>query len=331
MIHKASASLTFLLVCALFSASAHAERRGALVTDSSSSGKLVRVSLGTNVGMQAGDPVLFSAGSKKIAAGRVFRADERSSIIVVLEKYSAETPTLDNEYELLYGEPFPEAANLPDYVVDREEEEDNPGNERFFEKDGEEITPELDDDNYTPEVTLRPKLPEPRTYSPHNITVGLALYRNRTLPTPSTTNNDDPKQSSYTTYQGYTVRYAYTFKTHYWLKSSTAALMSVEGSFGVYNFDHKFTEDEMASIRVIPLGLNLRYLVELSKLFRIYPYVGYHYNLVSAVRGPIVHLENIRGGQLYGGAGAQLVMSNALDARIQAGSDGFLGGVVVKF
>lgn len=331
MIHKASASLSFLLMFALFSASAHAERRAALVTDSSTSGKLVRVSLGANVGMAAGDPVLFSAGSKKVAAGRVFRVDERSSIIVVLENYSSETPTLDMEYELLYGEPFPEAANLPDYVVDREEEEDNPANERFFDKSGEELSPELDDDSYTPEVTLRPKLPEPRTYSPHNITVGLALYRNRTLPTPTTTNNDDPKQSSHTTYQGYSIRYAYTFKTHYWLKSSTVALLSVEGSFGVYNFEHKFTADDSAAIRVIPLGFNLRYLVELSKLFRLYPYIGYHYNLVSAVRGPIVQLENIRGGQLFGGAGAQLVMSNAMDARLQAGSDGILGGVVVKF
>jgi hypothetical protein len=331
MIHKASASLTLLLLCSLFAQPAQAERRETLVTDSSTSGKLVRVNIGARAGIAAGEPVLFSAGSKKIAAGRVFRADERSSIVVILEKYGSESPTLDMEYELLYGEPFPEADNLPDYVADREEEEDNPANERFFDKEGEELSPELDDDNYTPEVTLRPKLPEPRTYSPHNITVGLAMYRNRTLPTPDTTNNDDPKQSSYTTYQGYSIRYAYTFKTHYWLRSSTTALISVEGSFGVYNFEHKFTDDEMASIRVIPLGFNLRYLVEVSKLFRLYPYAGFQYNLVSAVRGPIVYLENIRGGQLFGGAGAQLVMSNSLDARLQAGSDGLLAGVVVKF
>lgn len=343
MIHKASASVTLLVLLGLFAPDARAERRMVQVTDSSSSGKLVRVNVGLNSGMRAGEPVLFSAGSKKVAAGRVFRADEFSSIVVVLEKYGPESPIVEADYELLFGEPFPEAANLPNYVTDREEEEDNPANERFFEDKSEETTPELDDDNYTPEVSLRPKLPEPRTYSPHNITVGVGLFRNRTLPSTTTTNAGDPSQSSYSMYQGYTVRYAYTFRTHYWLKSSTAGLVSVEGSFGIYNFSHTLSAGaNPVSVRVIPLGLNLRYLIEVSKLLRLYPYAGFQYNVVGATMGTtragatsntgdLGRLENIRGSQLFGGAGAQLVMSNALDARVQGGTDGVLAGVVVKF
>jgi hypothetical protein len=337
MIHKASGSLALLLALCLFAPGARAEHRSILVTDTSTSGKLVRVNVGASSGLMAGDPVLFSAGSKKIAAGRVFRADENSSIVVVLEKYGPESPILDTDYELLFGEPFPEAANLPDYVADREEEEDNPGNERFFDKNGEELTPELDDDGYTPEVTLRPKLPEPRTYSTHNITVGLAFFRNRTLPTPDTTNNDDPSQSSYTTYQGYTIRYAYTFRTSYWLKFREPALISAEASFGVYNFDHEFPASEsypngtIANIRVIPLGMNLRYLVAVSKFLRLYPYIAFQYNLVTGKDAASSQLDNIRGGQLLGGAGAQLVVSNSIDARVQGGTDGILGALVVKF
>jgi hypothetical protein len=233
--------------------------------------------------------------------------------------------------ELLFGEPFDEAVNLPDYVVDREDENDNPGNERFFEAEAEENSPELDDDNYTPEVTLRPKFPEPRLYSTHNLTVGLSLFRNRALATAADPESQDVDDNDYTTYQGYTIRYAYTFRTHYWLRSRAAALLSLEGMFGVYNFNHTFPDSRVAQVRVIPLGANMRYMVEVSKLFRLYPYVGYQYFVVSAVNGTLDQLEPIKGGRLFGGAGAQLVMSNAIDARLEAGSDGIMGGIVVKF
>jgi hypothetical protein len=249
----------------------------------------------------------------------------------VIEKYGAETPTAESDYELLFGEPFDEAVNLPDYVVDREDENDNPGNERFFQAEAEENSPELDDDNYTPEVTLRPKFPEPRLYSTHNLTVGLSLFRNRALATTADPESEDVDDNDYTTYQGYTIRYAYTFRTHYWLRSKAAALLSLEGMFGVYNFDHTFPDSRVAQVRVIPLGANMRYMVEVSKLFRLYPYVGYQYFVVSAVNGTLDRLEPIKGGRLLGGAGAQLVMSNAIDARLEAGSDGIMGGIVVKF
>jgi hypothetical protein len=330
MIHKGSICLIFLAF-ALWGAEARAERRSVHVFEASSSGRLVRISIGSSAGLKTGDPVLFSAGGKKIAAGRVFRAESGSAIIAVLERYGDETPTAELDYDLLFGEPFDEAANLPDYVIDREEERPNPANERFLVRRQEETSPELDDDNYTPEVTLRPRFPDPRTYNTHNITIGLSLFRNRALPTADQPSPLAQRQSSYTTYQGYSVRYAYTFRTHYWLRTQAPALVSVEGTFGVYNFDHTFPDERIAQVRVIPLGMNLRYLIEVSKLFRLYPYLGYHYNVVSAVNGNLTQLEAIQGGRLLGGAGAQLVMSNTIDARLEGGSDGLMGGIVVKF
>ena len=186
MIHKASwfpmktAALSAVLAC--FSFNARADRRSIVVIDASSSGQLVRVSVGGKQGIMLGEPVLFSAGSHRIAAGRVIRVQDSNAVVAVLEKYGTESPGPDADYELIYGEPFPEAANLPDYIADREDERDNPANEKFWVKSDEDTTPELDDDSYTPEISIRPKFPVPRTYNPHNITVGLNVFRNRTLP-----------------------------------------------------------------------------------------------------------------------------------------------------
>jgi hypothetical protein len=329
MIHKLRSPLLILPFLAAFYVSpAWAERRSVMVVDSSTSGRLVRVNIGSLAGLKPGEPVLFSATNKKIAAGRVVRTDDGSAIVAVLEKYGAESPMLETDYELVFGEYFDGAANLPEYVADREEEIDNPANERFFEKDENNSSPDLDDDAYTPEVTLRPKFPEGRTFNPHNLTIGLALYRNRALPTADVSDSDE---TGYTTYTGYTFRYAYTFRTHYWLRIKAPALISVEAGFGIYNFEHTMPDQRVAQVRVTPLSFNVRYLVEVSKLFRLYPYLGYQHNIVGAVDGDLESLENIRGGRLMGGAGAQLMMSESMDARLEGGSDGIMGGVVVKF
>jgi hypothetical protein len=251
--------------------------------------------------------------------------------VAVLEKFGAESPTVQSNYDLLYGEPFDEAADLPNYVADRNEAPQNPANETFLQADNRKQGPELDDDDYTPETVLRPKLPEPRTYSTHNITVGLEMFRNRALPTVSDPDPEGTVNNTYTTYQGYTVRYAYTFMSSYWLQSKTPALLSVEGSFSVYNFEHTFPDSRTADLRVVPLGFNVRYLIGLNKLFRIYPYVGFQYNIVSASDADPGYLTNIEGSRLLGGLGAQLVMSKDIDARLEAGSDGLMGGLVVKF
>lgn len=336
MIHKGRAVATALLL-GILPTLAFAERRSAVVLESSSSGRLVRISLGASSGLVFNDPVLFSASEKKVAAGRVIRLAENHAVVAVLEKYGEEGVNVESDYELLYGEPFPEAANLPDYVVDRESEPDNPANERFFTKAPEEISPDLDDDGYTPEVTLRPRLPVPRSYSPHNLTIGLALFRNGALPTELNPDVDAPGQSSYRFYQGYAIRYAYSFRTHYWLKTKMPAVLSVEAMFGVYNFEHTFPataeapEVRTASVRVFTPGANVRYMVEVSPLFRLYPYVGYVFNLASAAGGNLNDLQGIKGGRLIGGAGAQLVVSENIDARVEGGSDGVLGGLVVKF
>ncbi len=319
----------FLLFC---SSLALAEKRNILILDSSTSGRLVRLNVGALAGLRLRDPVLFSEGDKKIAAGRVIRVDEGSAIVAVLEKYGQEMPLLDRGYDILYGEPFDEADHLPDYVADREQETDNPANERFLEKDSQELSPELDDDNYTPEVTLRPKLPEPRTYTPHNITVGVEFFRNHNLSTPENP-EIDPTKTAYTFYQGYTVRYAFTFMTHYWLRVRTPALLSAEASFGVYNINHKFStaQGRATEIRVMPLGFHLRYLLEVNKLLRLYPYAGFQYNMVSATNGRAGNLSGLTGSRLSGGAGAQLVMSTSVDTRLEGGSNGIMAGLVVKF
>jgi len=339
MIHK---SLLAFALAALLAQDAHAEKRNVVVLDSSTSGRLVRLSIGARQGLVLGEAVLFSSSTVKVAAGRVIRVEDTSAVVAVLEKYGSEQPRVDTDYVLLYGEPFPEAENLPDYIVDREDERDNPANERFWEKNAEEGTPELDDENYAPEIALRPKFPQPKTYSPHNITVGLQIFRNRALaaagPDSTETVNEPGTSSSHTTYNGYSMRYAYTWRSNYWLKSTSAALLSAEFGVGMYNFDHTFPSGirpdpnaDVTQIRVIPIHIELRYLLEVSRLLRLYPYVGWQYNLVSAVNGSLVGLEPLMGGRLLGGAGAVLVMSNTIDLRIEGGSDGVLGGLVVKF
>ncbi len=327
-------TLLFLLFCP----STWAEKRSVLVTESSTSGKLIRVTLGSNAGVIQGEPVLFSDGSAKVAAGRVIRVAPNFSIVAVLEKYVEEGPAPESNYEMLFGEPFDEAENLPDYVADREVELDNPANENFMEKRDFEESPDLDDDDYTPEIALRPELPVPQTYSRHNLTLGIKFFRDRALPSPTNPNLNANSSTDFSVYQGYAFRYAYSFKTHYWLKMRTPALLSAEFMLGVYNFEHTFPDNRTVQIRVIPVGFNLRYLLEVNKMIRLYPYIGYQQNVVSTFEGGPSssaatnnNASAIKGGRIVGGAGAQLVMSESMDGRFEGGSDGVLAGLVVKF
>lgn len=318
----------FVLVCAPLSS--FADKRSVIISETSTSGKLVRVSIGHDLGLTYGEPVLLSEADTKIAVGRVVQVSDHSAVIAILEQYGNTPPSREIHYDLLYGEPFDEADYLPNYVVDREEETPNPTNEKFFTPDGEELTPELDDDSYTPEIALRPKFPESKTYNTHNITIGAALFRNRALAGINDTTSTGGS-TRYTTYQGWAFRYAYTFRTHYWFRSKSTALISVEAAIGIYNFDHTFTGNRVAQVRVTPVGFNARYLVEISKLFWLYPYLGYQNNIVGAVNGNRAGLDPISGGRLIGGGGAQLVMSDAIDSRLEAGTDGILLGLVMKF
>lgn len=336
MNHKSRLTqIAFLLVCLLVSKPAAAELQQISVLETSSTGKLIRVNLGYTAGLNYGQPFLLREGNKKLAAGRVIQVNNGNAILALMENYS-EDKVAQGEYELLYGEPFDEANNLPDYVADRDNEPENPANEKFFTNDGKELdaSPELDDDNYSPEISLRPRFPESRTYSTHNISLGVEMFRNRALITEL---NLDPTTTGYTTYTGYSLRYAYTFRSNYWLKMRTPALFSVEGEWGVYSFDHSFpassstANPRIAQVRVMPVGFNIRYLVEASKLFRVYPYIGYQTNVVSATNGDLSGLSVLSGGRLLGGIGTQLVMSETMDARVQVGTDGLLLAGVVKF
>ena len=321
----ALAALAFLAA-----GSAQATRRTGAVIDASTSGKVVRVNVGANSGLGQGDAVLFSEGNRRVAVGRVLRVDGGSVVVGIIEKYVDEAPIMDFNYDLVFGEPFPDADNLPDYVADRESEVDNPANERFFTADGQEINPELDDESYTPETVLRPKYPEPPGFNPHNITLGIGLFRNRQLATVDTA-TVIARNQPFTTYQGYAVRYAYTFRSNYWFSAAARALISAEATFGTYSFVHTQTNGDQTYIRVLPVGLELRYLVEVSKMLKLYPYLGYQSNVVSATAGTVADLTGIGGGRLLGGAGAQLILSRAMDARLEVGTDGLLAGLVVKF
>ena len=317
-----------VLVAAISPILAFADLSNVTILEASSSGKTVRINLDASAGLQEGEPILFRQGRRKIATGRVLKINDNNSVITILEQYG-EKLERGSEWEMLHGEPFDNADNLPDYIADREDVPENPANEKFFTPDGREIyaAADLDDENYTPETTVRPRYPRPPTYLPHNITLGTSLFRNRALPTA-----DDPTldRTHYTTYSGFTIRYAYTFQTYLWLRDNARSLISAEVSVGTYSFDHTFPDGATGSVNVLPIGFNLRYLIETSKMLRIYPYLGYQYNLIGATGGWGEGNEFMGGSRLIGGGGAQLVMSDSIDARLEAGSDGVSFGIVVK-
>ena len=100
---------------------------------------------------------------------------------------------------------------------------------------------------------------------------------------------------------------------------------------GMYTFPFNLN-DQQTNVTVIPLSINLRYNVDLNPLFRIYPYLGFQHKIVSAVGNfPGDSLEGLRKNLVMFGLGAALVMSKTMDVRLDAGIDGVLLGMVVKF
>lgn len=327
-------SCLILLILVLFSREGFAHLRPVLVGETSRSGKLLRLNLGARQGLKLGEPVLLRSMGQKIAAGRVVQVEDSSTVVALMERYTNETPQPDSEYELLFGEPFIEAANLPDYISDREAERPNPANEKFWTNSEDNANLELDDEKYNPEISIRPKFPEKASFRPHNITVGANLFRNRNLPTQYDANGDFIESRNNTTYSGFSIRYAYVFSSHYWFSVDKATQLSAEIGFGIYSFTHTFDNGRTvtgADIRIIPVQMELRYLVEVNRYFRVYPYLGYQYNIVGANGASQQSIQSLQGGRLAGGGGVQLVMSDSIDTRVEAGSDGVLGGLVVKF
>jgi len=274
------------------------------------------------------------SANNQLAAARTIRVGPEESVVYIVENYSGSSNIQTGQnYNILYGVPL-NVPDLPDNLSDIEAAEarlpNNPEDERFFTPNGEELpkTPDIDDDSYTPEVTLRPKFPEFTDFSPHNITVGVSLFRNKDLQQLTAT---PPNSNAMRTYQGYSLRYAYTFRSYFWLRKKTPALLSAELGIGTYRFNHTFSSSQMAEINVMPLIFNFRYLIEVNKLFRIYPYLGYQNNIVSANSSTNTSIGNLGGGRLLGGGGAMAIMSKTMDVRLDAGTDGILFGLVTKF
>lgn len=318
---------------------AQAERKPVKILDLSSSGRTIMITAGSRDGLKMKEAMLIRRNDKKLAAARVIRLFAEKAAVYVVARYSREQPTKtrdDRTFNILYGIPLAGIPQLPSGLADEIEDdlERNPQDETYITDEGREYEPEIDDEDYTPEVTVKPEFPPPDYRRTHNISIGLGLFRNANLS--EVLDEDFPNADSTTTYAGIYARYTYNFYTFYWLKKKRKALISVEASIGVYNFPFTdFTEvadGEKTEVEVIPLGVYVRYNFEFSPLFMAYPYVGYQYNLVSATNNfPNARLEDLRGGGIAFGVGASLVLSRVIDVRLDAGNDGVFVATVVKF
>lgn len=330
-----------LVACAVLclAQDAQAERKPVKILDTSSSGQTIMLTAGSRDGLKLKEALLIRREDKKLVAARVIKLYEEKSAVYIVSRYSRENPVkgaVTKRYNILYGIPLdvPELPNgvLPETdVVD--ELERNPQDEVFFAEDGREREPEIDDDNYTPETTVKPVFPPVDYRKTHNLTIGMGIYRNANLSQtldPNAVNND-----STTTYTGYMFRYAYNFRTYFWMGKKIPALISVEPSLGYYQFDFQdngLTIPQKTLIDVVPLALYLRYNHEFSILFMGYVYVGYQYNIVSATGNyPKDRLADLEGGGIAFGLGGSLVLSKVIDARLEGGNDGVFFGGVVKF
>ncbi len=310
------------------------------------------ITAGSRDGLKMKEAILIRRKNKKLAAARVIRLFAEKAAIYVVARYSREQPAKtkgNHTFNILYGIPMAGVPKLPPGIASRvggraggggfadEIEDDlglNPQDENYITDKGREYEPEIDDEDYTPEVTVRPEFPPTNYRREHNISVGLGLFRNANLS--AALNEESPDSSSTTTYAGIFARYTYNFHTFYWLIKKRRALISIEASMGVYNFPFtdftRVVNAQKAQIEVIPLGVYVHYNFELSPLFTAYPYLGYQYNIVSATNNfPNEHLDDLRGGGMAFGIGSSLVISRTINVRLDAGNDGTFVGTVVKF
>ncbi len=339
---------------------AHADLADSSILERSTSGRTIRISGTGRLPIHPGEAVLLQDDSgNRLAAARVLKTQQDNTIVYVVEEYVTNDFQPGQSVDVLYGVPLMNVPELPPNITSAGEFSANPGNEqltpdnqefrpkpseRLFTPDGrpldeshEEIAepakaPDVDEDKYYPEYPLRPKYPTRPDFSTHNLTVGVNMFRNREV-------TDTVKAAGvnhYSTYQGYSLRYAYNFETSLWLESHrTPALMSFEVGFGMYNFIHHYSNGASTDVRVIPISGTFRYLIRANRLFKIYPYAGYQDNFVSATSATAnantSSLSVLKGGRLLGGAGAMLTTSESTDARFEVGTDGYLLGLVVKF
>ncbi len=339
LLHQSILSLLAIILLLVPKHDAIAERKPVKILDLSTSGRTVMISAGSRDGLKLKEAMLIRRENKKLAAARVIRLFAEKAAVYIVARYSREQPqkTRDNRrFNILYGIPLAGIPQLPSGIADEIEDdlERNPQDEQYLTEEGREHEPEIDDEEYTPEVTVRPEFPPVEYRRTHNISIGLGLFRNANLS--STLNPDFPNAEATTTYTGMFARYTYNFYAFYWLKKKVKALVSVEASVGVYNFPFTdFTtlaDGQKTEVEVIPLGVYVRYNFEFSPLFMAYPYVGYQLNIATATNNfPDARLDDLRGGGIAFGIGSSLVMSRVIDIRLDAGNDGVFVGTVVKF
>ena len=318
----------FSLTLCLLALNAYAERRDVTIEDKSSTGRTIKVSAGQLDGLHLREAVLVRTGENKLVAARVIHLQPQTSALYIVETYGGphDLPK-GGAFNILYGIPLGDIPDLPDNIADTLP--DNPQDETFFTADGkEQNTPDLDDGNYEQEVRLRPNFPDKKLYATHNLSLGVGLFRNADLAVTTLPNGDSRAK---TTYQGYALRYQYNFPSSFWLDRKRPLWLGAELGWGTYSFNQTYYTTSTARILVMPLSANLKFIFELSKLFRVYPYLGVVGNVVQATARDRADVDDLRRPQLMAGGGVNMVMSESIDVRADAGLDGFLLAAVVKF
>jgi hypothetical protein len=342
------------------SAIVHAAVAETSIVERSTSGRTIRLGGTGRLPIRPGEAVLLqSANGDRLAAARVVRMQGDAPIFYIVEEYVTNDFQAGQSLDVLYGVPLANIPELPPEIGYEGDVAANPGNEqltpdnkefrpkpteRLFTPDGRPVdehaeeqvepykVPDVDDDRYHPEYPLRPKYPKRPDYSTHNLTLGVGIFRNRDVgDTASAAVTRD-----YTTRQGYALRYAYNFEADLWMFSRhSPSLLSFEVGMGTYNFVQTYSNGGQADVRVIPLSGSFRYMIRANRMFKIYPYAGYETNIVSATSATgnanTASLTPLKMGRLIGGGGAMLTTSESIDARFDAGVEGFLVGLVVKF
>lgn len=319
--------ITFLIV-GFYTLSAQAIQRDVTIQDKSTSGRTVRINAGQKDGLGLREALLIREENQKLVAARIIAVQPDSSVAFIVEKYSETQIPKGGQYNILYGVPLGDIPDLPDNISDTLPP--NPQDEKFFTPQGEEIasTPDLDDDNYEPEVKIRPNFPDKKINTPHHLTMGVGLYRNANLAETTLTNGN---RSAKSMYQGYAMRYQYNFKSSFWMGSRVPVWIGAELGWGVYNFNQSYPNNSHAAIRVIPLNANVKYIWEINKFLHLYPYVGVQNNIVQASAPATAPVNDLRGTSIIAGGGARMLMSENIDARVDVGIDGALIAAVVKF
>ena len=190
-----------------------------------------------------------------------------------------------------------------------------------------ENSPDLDEEEYEPETTLRPKIPEKRLYSTHHLTMGIGLFRNTDIERSNDT--VDPDTGATMMYQGFAFRYAYNFRANYWAKKRIPTLIGAELGWGSYKISSKLGGG--SQIMVMPISGTLKYNFSLNSFLRVYPYMGFETNVVHAMSRSTAPIKDLKTNRLIAGGGVGMIFSENIDGRADLGIDGALIGMIVKF